>query len=91
MKRNQKLCVRYYGPYKVLKRIGNAPYQIDFPKDSRVHNIFLVSQLKKRIGKGKTIYTELHGIKEDGELAIEPVVVLERKLVKEAVAAPQWC
>lgn len=56
-----------------------------------MHNIFLVSQLKKRIGKGKTIYIELHGIKEDGELAIEPVVVLERKLVKEAVAAPQWC
>uniref|UniRef100_A0A8R7Q7P2 Tf2-1-like SH3-like domain-containing protein n=1 Tax=Triticum urartu TaxID=4572 RepID=A0A8R7Q7P2_TRIUA len=34
---NQKLSFRFFGPYKILARIGNAAYRLDLPKASQVH------------------------------------------------------
>ncbi|WOH00636.1 hypothetical protein DCAR_0520007 [Daucus carota subsp. sativus] len=83
MRKNQKLSARYYGPYRVTKRVGNVAYQIELPDASKVHNVFHVSQLKKRIGKGKVVQTELPGVDEQGELQAEPVAILDRRLVKK--------
>lgn len=82
MRRNHKLSANYYGPYTVTKKIGNVAYQIDLPVGSKVHNVFHVSQLKKRIGKEKKVHTDLPGVNDEGELKMEPQAVLDRKLVK---------
>nr|GEX41586.1 reverse transcriptase domain-containing protein [Tanacetum cinerariifolium] len=43
-----KLNPRYVGPFKVLERVRDVAYKLDFPKDlSKVHNTFHVSNLKK--------------------------------------------
>ena len=43
-----KLAPRYVGPYKILARCGSAAYHIQLSDIlSIVHNVFLVSQLKK--------------------------------------------
>lgn len=83
LRKNQKLAARFYGPYKVIKRIGAAAYQLDLPIGSKVHNVFHVSQLKKRICNDKVIQTELPGVTEERDMKIEPVAVLDRKLVKK--------
>ena len=59
---------KFYGPYKVSKRVGNVAYQIDLSVGSKVHNVFPVSQLKKWVGKDKVIQTELPGVADEGEL-----------------------
>ena len=47
---SEKLKPRYYGPFKIIRRIGEMAHELELPTDSRVHNVFHVSQLKKVLG-----------------------------------------
>ena len=49
-KKDNKLSPKYYGPYKVLKKIGAMAYKLELPTSSQVHLVFHVSCLKKVIG-----------------------------------------
>ncbi|XP_074377304.1 uncharacterized protein LOC141718824 [Apium graveolens] len=83
MGRNQKLTVKYYGPYKVDKKMCNVAYQLNLPAGSKIHDVLHVSQLKKRVGTQKIIQTDLPGTNEIGEIKREPLAVLDRVLVKK--------
>ena len=51
-----KLSPRYVGPYKILKRIGKVPYELELPtKLGAVHPVFHVSLLKKCVGDPASI------------------------------------
>ena len=62
-KKDNKLSPKYYGPYKVLRKIGTMAYKLELPASSRVHPVFHVSCLKKVIGENilfQTIFRELY-------------------------------
>ena len=46
-RQNQKLSPRFYGPFEVLKKVGNATYRLLLPQGSNVHPVFHVSLLKR--------------------------------------------
>ena len=50
VKHCQKLAPKFYGPYIVLKCVGQVIYQLALPSHSKLHPIFHVSFLKKVIG-----------------------------------------
>lgn len=43
---NIKLCPCFFGPYKVISKVGSVAYHLEMPEQSGVHNVFHVSTLK---------------------------------------------
>lgn len=45
-----KLRSKFYGPFKVIQRVGTVAYKLLLPDSSDIHPVFHVSQLKQHIG-----------------------------------------
>ena len=59
---------KFYGPYTVLKRVGQVAYQLAFPSHSKLHLVFHVSCLKKVIGTKCQTQTNLLELDEEGSV-----------------------
>ncbi|KAE8698048.1 hypothetical protein F3Y22_tig00110602pilonHSYRG00048 [Hibiscus syriacus] len=79
--KNLKLTAKYYGPYKILEKIGVVTYRLDLPLTSRLHPVFHFSLLKKRIGEASTPATDPPTVDEDGQFKIEPSKIVGRHIV----------
>lgn len=62
---NLKLSPKFYGPYRVVKRIGPVAYQLALPPQAKIHDVFRVSVLKKWVGDGVSVQDHLPTLHED--------------------------
>ncbi|CAA0810083.1 Unknown protein [Striga hermonthica] len=44
-----RLGSRFYGPYKILERVGEVAYRLDLPAEAQIHPVVHVSQLKRSL------------------------------------------
>ena len=58
-----KLSPRYCGPFRILKQVGNVAYKLELQEQSKVHPVFQVSRLRKRL--------------HDEENVVDPSVLVE--------------
>jgi hypothetical protein len=68
----EKLKPHFYGPYKVIKRVGEVAYELELPEGSRIHNVFHVSCLKKELGQQVTASVDIPPLDEEGKLVLAP-------------------
>jgi hypothetical protein len=78
--RNLKLAPRFFGPYQIIQNIGSVAYKLDLPPDSKIHLVFHVSYLKKKLGQQVLTFLTLQPVDRHGELRPEPEVILECRM-----------
>ena len=72
---------KFYGPYKIIRKVGEVAYELEFPENSKVHNVFHVSCLKKKLGPTNHIQIELPLVDIEGRLVLEIECILEVKTI----------
>jgi hypothetical protein len=76
---NLKLTTKYYDPFKILQKVGNAPYKFQLPESAHIHDVFHVSQLKLHLGPKVVPQSNLPLVTPEGYLKLEPEKVLDTR------------
>lgn len=76
-----KLHSKFYGPYRVLARIGKAAYKLLLPEGCQLHDTFHVSQLKKHVGPSVVPIQELPLVDAKGTIKVAPAELLDRRMI----------
>ncbi|XP_075099003.1 uncharacterized protein LOC142175896 [Nicotiana tabacum] len=87
LRKNLKLSSKYYGPFLIIAKMGQVAYKLQLPPTSKVHHVFHVSLLKKKVGSKTVVQIVLPISNEEGQFMVKPVVILQRQLVKKGNAA----
>lgn len=77
-----KLAPRYFGPFQVIAKVGVVAYTLKLPPSAKIHNTFHVSLLKKKIGPMLVSPTIPSEVNAQGQILVEPVAILDRRLTK---------
>ncbi|CAM8950454.1 unnamed protein product [Rhodiola kirilowii] len=78
---SHKLSPKFYGPFRVIDRVGLVAYKLELPPSAAIHNVFHVSQLK-RCSNPPAVPTTLPQYLLDLGKSKEPEAILDRKMVK---------
>ncbi|KAM2056925.1 hypothetical protein FF2_029171 [Malus domestica] len=86
-----KLTPKFYGPFQVKARIDSIAYHLILPHDSKIHHVFHVSLLKKKIGDDIAPNPTLPPIDFIGYLHWQPEKILDRGMFKHKnTAVTKW-
>ncbi|PNX81390.1 transposon Tf2-1 polyprotein, partial [Trifolium pratense] len=76
---SQKLAKRFYGPFRIIKRIGKVAYQLELPVSSRIHPVFHVSLLKPCQGQPTSQISPIPDPAMFPPISPIPIALLDRR------------
>ncbi|GJR93793.1 ty3-gypsy retrotransposon protein [Tanacetum coccineum] len=72
----------YFGPFKILERIGKVAYRLELPTGSRIHPIFYVSLLRSSHGNQTPSNLPLPSTYIDDLPVLQPNIILDQRTVQ---------
>ena len=86
-----KLRSKYYGPYKILAKVGDLAYKLQLPEEAEIHPVFHVSQLKRHLGNNAIPLPHVPLVTDTGMIKTTPLKVLQRRAIqRNKQPAAQW-
>ncbi|XP_020258368.1 uncharacterized protein LOC109834758 [Asparagus officinalis] len=86
---SMKLAPRFFGPYKVIAKVGPVAYKLALPPGSQVHDVFHVSLLKKHLGPITPTSTQLPPVSETSTILPQPEAILNRCVIRKCKYRPK--
>jgi hypothetical protein len=83
---NQKLAFKYYGPFRVVARIGKVAYKLLLSESSSTHPVFHISQLKQTVSDTTEV---IPVIPSDVDHHRVPQKILQKRMVTKGVKPVQ--
>ena len=78
---NQKLAFRFFGPFKILQRVGKVAYMLDLLDSCRIHPVVHVSQLKLHVPPHEQVPSDLSSLPANPSQVMVPLAILDHRLV----------
>jgi hypothetical protein len=78
-KRKNKLAPKFYGPFRINKKISKVVDGLELQDNCCIHNVFHVSCLKKVFGKAQLVQTKTPECDDKGRIILEPKSILSTK------------
>ena len=82
-----KLAFKYFGPYKILEKVGTAALKLELPAHAQIHPTFHVSQLKHSVPDHTPVFADLTAFPSLDTTDVVPQCILDRHLVKKGDTA----
>lgn len=86
---NLKLSPQFYDPFRIEAKIGQVAYRLKLQPASRIHNVFLVSQLRKHLGVHPVTASSLLPATEDVPALPQPELVLDSSTIVKGKYKPR--
>jgi len=77
-----KLRSKYYGPFKIIARVGEVSYKLHLPDNTTIHPVFHISQLKRHVGKHAIPLPHVPLVTDDGKIKTAPLAVLDERIIQ---------
>ncbi|PNX93203.1 hypothetical protein L195_g016354 [Trifolium pratense] len=79
LRKNQKLGMRYFGPFTIIEKVGKVAYKVQLPVEAKIHPVFHISQLKQFKGRATDPYIPLPLTTHELGPILQPIAVLQRR------------
>jgi hypothetical protein len=79
LRKNQKLGMRYFGPFVICEKIGQVAYKLLLPPEARIHPVFHISQLKQLKGQTTDPYLPLPLTTHELGPILQPIAILQKR------------
>jgi hypothetical protein len=76
-----KLGPKFFGPFKIVDRVGDVAYRLQLPPGARLHDVFHVGLLKKYCGEEPTEPGTLPPLRH-GRVCLQPEDVIKSRLAR---------
>ncbi|XP_019235960.1 PREDICTED: uncharacterized protein LOC109216270 [Nicotiana attenuata] len=72
VRKNLKLSDKFYGSYQIMRKMGKVAYELKLPQNSKIHPIFHVSHIKKKVRDKTFVAQDPPFCTDDGQIRMEP-------------------